>query len=181
MRLPFFVYHPDPISTGMIVASDDSCVSCGLARGFIYCGPVYAIDEYESCICPWCISDGSAHLKLDATFTDDVGVGDGGTWEQVAHAVVEEVTERTPGFSGWQQEKWWTHCKDAAEFIGRAGRKELTAAGQQAITAIQHDAGLSDGPEWDRYFAKLNKDGSPTAYLFRCRSCGQLGGYQDCD
>ena len=27
----------------------------------------------------------------------------------------------------------------------------------------------------------LDKEGSPTAYMFRCRKCGQLGGYQDCD
>ena len=26
-----------------------------------------------------------------------------------------------------------------------------------------------------------NPHGSPTAYLFRCRKCGRLGGYQDCD
>jgi uncharacterized protein len=181
MKLPYFVYHPDPISTGMIVASDDSCVCCGLTRGFIYCGPVYAIDEYESCICPWCISDGSAHLKLDVSFTDESGVGGGGAWERVSNSIVEEVAYRTPGFNGWQQEKWWTHCNDAAEFVGRAGSKELLAAGQQAIAAIQDDAALSDGPEWNQFFANLNKDGSPTAYLFKCRSCGQIGGYQDCD
>jgi len=29
-----------------------------------------------------------------------------------AGLVVEEVAYRTPGFSGWQQERWWTHCRE---------------------------------------------------------------------
>ena len=98
-----------------------------------------------------------------------------------AQNVIEEVAHRTPGFSGWQQEQWWTHCGDAAQFIGRAGRKELKAFGPQAIAAIQESAGMSDGPEWNEFLAALEKEGSPTAYMFRCSKCGQLGGYQDCD
>jgi uncharacterized protein CbrC (UPF0167 family) len=68
-----------------------------------------------------------------------------------------------------------------ALFIGRAGRKELKTLGPQAMAAIQESAGLSDGPEWDQFLAALDKEGSPTAYMFRCTKCGQLGGYQDCD
>jgi uncharacterized protein CbrC (UPF0167 family) len=130
---------------------------------------------------PWCIADGSAHSTLQASFTDDVGIGGGGIWERVANEIVDEVAHRTPGFAGWQQEQWWTHCGDAAQFIGRAGRRELEALGPDAIAAIQDNAGLSDGPDWDRFFAALNRDGSPTAYIFRCGRCGRLGGYQDCD
>jgi len=181
MALPTFKYHPDPLATGSVVKSDDECICCGQARGYLYAGPVFAIEEYDECICPWCISDGSAHAKLEASFTDEDGVGGGGAWDEVPDAVVEEVAFRTPGFSGWQQEKWWTHCSDAAEYIGRVGQKELKALGPQAIAAIQDSTGLADGPEWDKFFAALSKDGSPTAYVFRCTKCGALGGYQDCD
>jgi uncharacterized protein CbrC (UPF0167 family) len=181
MALPTFKYHPDPVATGSVEESDAKCVCCGKARGFIYTGPVYAVEEYDQCICPWCIADGSAHKKLEASFTDDAGIGGGGLWDDVPEEVVEEVAHRTPGFSGWQQEQWWTHCGDAAQFIGRAGKKELKALGAQAIAAIQDSAGLSDGPEWEEFFAALDREGSPTAYLFRCTKCGQLGGYQDCD
>ncbi len=181
MTLPTFKYHPDPLATGSIVPSETECVCCGQARGYIYTGPVYAVEDYDQSICPWCIADGSAHDKLDASFTDEVGIGGGGMWDEVPDAVVEEVAHRTPGFSGWQQEQWWTHCGDAGQFLGRAGRKELTAFGPQAIAAIQEEAGLSAGPEWDGFLAALDKDSSPTAYIFRCRKCGQLGGYQDCD
>ena len=181
MRLPTFKYHPDPVATGYVVKADTECACCGKARGYVYTGPVYAVEEYAECICPWCIGDGSAHEKLNASFTDDAGIGGGGMWDEVPEEVIDEVAHRTPGFSGWQQEQWWTHCGDAAQFIGRAGRKELEALGSQAIAAIQESTGLSDGPEWQEFFAALDKEDSPTAYLFRCRKCGQVGGYQDCD
>jgi len=181
MTLPTFKYHPDPVVTGNIVESDTECCCCGKARGYIYTGPVYAIEEYDECICPWCIADGSAQEKLDASFTDEDGIGGGGEWDDVPEDVIEEVAYRTPGFSGWQQERWWTHCGDAGQFLGRAGRKELEAFGPEAITAIQDSTGLDAGPEWDRFLAALDKDGSPTAYVFRCTKCGTLGGYQDCD
>jgi hypothetical protein len=102
-------------------------------------------------------------------------------WDEVPEEVIEEIAFRTPGFIAWQQEQWWTHCGDAAKFLGRAGKKELEVAGPQAIAAIQESAGLDDGDEWGEFFEALDKDGSPTAYLFQCSKCGKLGGYQDCD
>jgi uncharacterized protein CbrC (UPF0167 family) len=179
--LPLFKYFPDPVAAGSVIESDATCECCSKARGWIYSGPVYAEGDYEEAICPWCIADGSAHNKLGASFTDEDGVGGGGQWDSVPRAVVEEVAYRTPGFSGWQQEQWWTHCGDAARFLGRAGRAELTRLGPEAVAAIQGSTGLDDGPEWQRFFAALSKDGSPTAYVFRCSACGALGGYQDCD
>jgi uncharacterized protein len=181
MALPVFKYHPDPVATGHVIESDTECACCGTVRGFIYTGPVYAVEEYNEQICPWCIADGSAHEKLDASFTDEDGIGGGGMWDEVPEEIVQEVAFRTPGFCGWQQEQWWTHCGDAAQFLGRAGRKELLAFGPQAVTAIQESAGLSDGPEWEQFLSALDREGSPTAYVFRCTKCGELGGYQDCD
>ena len=178
--LPCFPFHRDPDASGSLRESDDACQCCAQARGILYDGIVYSTSKVDS-LCPWCIADGSAHEELGAGFTDEVGIGGGGTWEEVPEEVVQEVAYRTPGFCGWQQEKWWTHCGDAAQFIGRAGRDELETLGPQAIASIQDSAGLSDGPAWDQFFAALDKEGSPTAYIFRCTKCGQLGGYQDCD
>jgi hypothetical protein len=97
----------------------------------------------------------------------------------VSKQVIEEVAYGTPGFSGWQQERWWTHCGDAAEFLGPKGLSELQALGSDAVEAIQTDTGLS-GAAWENYFRSLDRNGSPTAYVFRCRHCGAFGGYQDC-
>ncbi|MDT8350969.1 CbrC family protein [Roseomonas mucosa] len=176
--LPSFPYHPDPLSTGAVIPSANACVCCHEPRGYVYAGPVYAEEEYGEQLCPWCIADGSASRELGVYFTDDLGVGGGGEWDQVPDDVVEAVTLRTPGFNGWQQERWWTHCADAAAFLGRFGRAELEAVGQEAIEAIRLDAAMPEA-DWQAFFQFLEKDGSPTAYLFRCRHCGAFGGYQD--
>ena len=101
MELPRFKYHPDPVATGSVVESDQSCLSCGRSRGYIYQGPVYAESDLANAICPWCIADGSAHEKYDAEFVDAAGVGDYGSWEPVSSSIREEVSFRTPGFNGW--------------------------------------------------------------------------------
>jgi uncharacterized protein CbrC (UPF0167 family) len=177
--LPDFKYHPFPLETGAITASDDICQCCGRLRGYIYSGPVYAEDEVDG-ICPWCIADGSAARKFQAEFTDAVGIGDFGTWGKVSSLVADEVSHRTPGFAGWQQERWWVHCNDAAAFLGPAGRKEIEEYGPDLVAALKRESGTSDA-SWPDYLAAMKADGSPTAYVFRCLHCGKLGGYSDCD
>ncbi|WP_454796813.1 CbrC family protein [Novosphingobium lindaniclasticum] len=176
--LPTFRYHPDPIATGSIEPSKIRCVCCEQARGFIYTGPVYALDEYQDSICPWCIADGLANARLSTSFTDEPGIGGYGEWDAVSPDDVATIAYRTPGFNGWQQEQWWTHCGDAAAFLGRHGFRDLEALGADAIEAIKLNTGLQDD-EWHRFYVNLNKDGSPTAYLFRCMHCSLHGGYQD--
>ena len=176
--LPAFRYHPDPVATGSIVRSDATCRSCERARGYIYTGPAYAEEDLDDAFCPWCIADGSAADRFDAEFVDAEGIGDHDTWDSVSPAVVLEITRRTPGFNGWQQERWWTHCRDGAEFLGFAGRRELDGEWRGAIPALMKDVRL-DGYAWEEYLAALEANGSPTAYIFRCRHCHRLGGYSD--
>ena len=178
--LPTFRYHPDPLATGSIAESTAVCRSCHRATGYVYTGPVYAEEELAESLCPWCIADGSAASRFDAEFTDPQGIGDNGRWDAVPTAVVEEVVARTPGFSGWQQERWWTHCGDAAQYLGRAGRAELLARWPTAVDVLRDEAGLKES-EWDDYLANLDAEGSPTAYVFKCRHCARLGGYSDSD
>jgi uncharacterized protein CbrC (UPF0167 family) len=175
---PTFVYHPDPVATGSVSASDATCVCCRRARGFIYTGPVYAAEELDSVLCPWCIADGSAATKFHAEFVDEDAVGGYGEWAAVSPEIAAVVSRRTPGFSGWQQERWWTHCDDAAAFLGPAGAREVQGAWAGAIPSLRADVGYDDD-EWADYVAALDKDRGPTAYIFRCRHCGALGGYSD--
>jgi uncharacterized protein len=175
--LPKFKYFPDSVASGVIVESDAECQCCGKARGYVYAGITYADEEYENCICPWCIADGSAHEKLGATFFDESAVGYG-AWDKVPEAVIAEITERTPEFTTWQSAQWWTHCGDAAQFLGAVGRKELDALGPDAIAGIKASSEL-DGSVWEDAYPDLDKDGSPTAYLFRCSKCGKFGGFWD--
>lgn len=182
--LPKFKYHPDPAATGSIIRSDNECVCCGRARGYVYAGPTYSREEYNECICPWCIADGSAHAKLGVTFHDEASVpGEsfpGAT--EVGEEVIAELCHRTPGYTAWQQEQWFTCCDDAAAFLGRAGRKELKKLWPGAIPALQESSGLDpEEEEWEELYESLDKDGSPTAYVFRCLHCGAYGAYYDCD
>jgi uncharacterized protein len=181
MNLPKFRYHPDPVATGSVVRSDAECVCCGEERGYIYVGPVFAVDELSESICPWCIADGSAHDEFDAEFTDAAGIGGSSPSPKVSPAVVEEVAFRTPGFTGRQQERWLTCCGGAAAFVGRAGRAELETRWPDAIPSIQEDCGMDDDADWKSYFGALSKDGGPTAYVFQCLHCGKHLGYSDCD
>ena len=180
MDLPRFKYHPDPLATGSIKPSSGTCVCCGQARGYEYDGPSFGEDELDGPLCPWCIADGSAHAKLGLDFTDADGIGNYGDWDEVPEEVIEEITYRTPGFAGWQQERWWTCCGDGAAFLGRAGADELSGKWKSAVPSILEDAQM-DPDDGEEYLESLSKEGSPTAYVFKCLHCGKLGGYSDSD
>lgn len=172
--LPDFPYHPDPVGTGSIVARDTACVRCGLVRGYIYEGPVYAVAELHGRLCPWCIADGSAAEEYDAHFIGDP-VG-----EDVPTQVLVTVDNRTPGFSTWQQPRWFFHCGDGAVFLGLAGATEL-ADHPDAVEALRQEISRWGWPptEAEHYLSSLTKDGQPTAYLFRCRVCATHLAYSD--
>jgi uncharacterized protein CbrC (UPF0167 family) len=114
--IPAFRYHPDPIGTGSIKASDVVCRCCGQKRGFIYAGSVYARDPLRDSICPWCIADGAAAAKFDAMFSDDTPLAEA----NLSGEIIDEVTLRTPGYNSWQQEVWLSCCEDACEYHGDA-------------------------------------------------------------
>jgi len=163
---PAFRYHPDPIATGSLVESPEECERCGQARGLVYAGPTYAVDKVEF-ICPWCIADGSAAREFDASFTTVDGAP-----SDIPTAVLEEVLHRTPGFAGWQQERWLFHCSDAAEYLGRVGYREV-ADMPDVLQALAEDGW---GPE---HLPSMSADGDLTGYLFRCRHCGTKLAYAD--
>jgi uncharacterized protein CbrC (UPF0167 family) len=177
MDLPVFRYHRDPIASGSIVASDARCLCCGEQRGFIYTGPAYCEEELEEALCPWCIADGSAHRKFDATFVDEACFPD-----ETAPAVVEEIAHRTPGFSAWQQERWLACCGDAAVFLEPVGHAEIRARYPALegtlMTYIVHELKISGGAA-TRFLHALDRDQGPTAYVFACRHCDAQPAYID--
>jgi len=168
--LPVFRYHPDPVGTGSVVESDGTCRACGRARGFLYTGPVYAVDELDDALCPWCIADGRAAATFDADFTD-VGAD---VPPDVPGPVIETVAHRTPGYLAWQQDSWRFHCGDACAFLGPVGAVELGSLPPGARSAVVASAREPGGTEAgaEAFVDALARDGGPTAYLFRCLHCG---------
>jgi uncharacterized protein CbrC (UPF0167 family) len=176
--LPSFTYHPDPLATGSVIPSEEECLCCGEHRGYVYVGPVFSETELDEQLCPWCIASGLAHDKFAASFVDEGGIGGHGDWETVARPIVEEVAFRTPSFSGWQQERWFTCCGDACMFVGSAGAAELQGPWASAAEEIRRDCRM-EGPDWERYRAALDREHGPTAYVFQCRHCHRYAGYSD--
>jgi uncharacterized protein CbrC (UPF0167 family) len=178
LTLPVFKYHPDPIASGSIKVSDGKCQACNEHRRFIYTGAVCSDRDLDDALCPWCIFDGTAHRVFGAEFVDPKAVGDYGRWDSVPQSVIEEVCFRTPSFSGWQQERWYTHCGDAAEFVGAVGAVELRKLDPSLSKALAQESGFT-GEKLAHYLDSLDKNVGPTAYAFRCRICGVWGGYSD--
>ena len=179
MDLPTFRYHPDPVATGSVERSDAECACCSRRRGYVYVGPEFSEEDLSGRVCPWCIADGSAHAKFDAEFLDPEGIGGYPRSLVIPQAVIEEVAFRTPCFLGWQQERWLACCGDAAAFVGRAGRVELEQQWLDAAPSIRQDRTTIDDANWQAYFRALDKDGSPSAYVFQCLHCGKRLGYSD--
>lgn len=174
--LPTFRYHPDPVATGSVVESPHACRRCTSARGWIYIGPVYAVEWLRDELCPWCIHDGSAAAAFDAEFTN-LGWGVPG---DLPSEVVEELTKRTPGFSGWQQERWLYHCGDAAAFLGRGGYAELLHHPEALDMIRAENAGYGwSEADMEEYLRALHAEGDATAYLFRCLHCAAHLAYSD--
>jgi hypothetical protein len=134
---------------------------------------VYARDELRESLCPWCIASGAAAEKFDAVFSDDHSLIKAG----LASQIVAEVTRRTPGFTGWQQEAWLVHCGDACAFHGDAPPNELLTIEARTQLAERGDV---PSAQWTQFVEAYRPGGDPAVYLFRCTVCSSRRFYMDC-
>jgi len=116
--LPRFPYHRDPVASGSYRESDVPCECCGQARGILYNGVVYAFKKPKS-LCPWCIADGSASDKYDASFFDAYFCD--GEFEPIELPAEyrRAVFGCTIGFATFNPIGWWVHCGEPAEYVTR--------------------------------------------------------------
>jgi uncharacterized protein CbrC (UPF0167 family) len=178
-ELPDFAYHPRPDLTGAVEAVDRVCTCCGSARGWVYVLGAYGPDDLRDALCPWCIADGSAAERFGVRFTD-LGTSDAPS--DVPAQVLDTIEHRTPGFSGWQQERWLFHCGDGAAFLGAVGWEALAdLPDAEAAVRAQVTAWGWAPAEVEAFVGSLDVDGASTAYLFRCRHCATHLAYADAD
>ncbi|MCS0605693.1 CbrC family protein [Streptomyces sp. LP11] len=171
--LPAFRYHPDPLASGAIRESAETCVCCNRAMEWICTATFYTAQEVSGRFCPWCIADGSAAEQFAGEFMDSYGL------DGVSEEILHEVTRRTPGFHAWQDPHWLVHCHDAAAFIGEVGYSEL-AAHPEALDQLRQDLrmdGWRDPAQLEQFLTHLGE--GATAMLFRCTTCGTHLTYAD--
>lgn len=177
VRVPHFRFHPDPVASGSIVVSEKPCRCCGLERGWIYAGPTYSVNDLDEALCPWCIANGEAHQKYGVTFVATEAFHD-----DVPDEIVDEISQRTPGFASFQQEQWPSCCEEPGAFKCPAGIREIrqhyrTMEGD-LMSYIVHELNISGGST-RQLLESLHRDQSPTAYVFQCRKCDRHFGYLD--
>ena len=173
--LPFFKYHPEPTLTGAF--KTDTIVTCDCCKkptDVYYSGPFYAVEDIDA-LCPWCIADGKASNKFEGSFQDDVSVDDVNDPEKL-----KELVERTPGYSGWQQEYWLAHCNDYCAFKGYVGWQEIEPILQE-FADIETDLANAGGITLADLPNYLRDNGSCQGYLFQCTCCNKYRLYYDFD
>ncbi|MEQ9305167.1 MAG: CbrC family protein, partial [Marinoscillum sp.] len=163
-ELPSFKYNPNAYKLGIIKKEIANCPVCGKTKEYHYQGPFYSIAEVSG-ICPWCIKDGSAARKFDGEFQDAAS-----TEEVDDPKYLIELTTRTPGYSGWQQEVWLSHCNDFCAlkaYVGWNEIKDLKDELSNDLTSIKSAYRLTQA-DLENY---LVNEGSMQGYLFQCLHC----------
>ncbi len=164
--LPKFKYNPNAEKLGIIKKEKIFCPVCQKDRDYVYDGPFYSIDEVKN-ICPWCIKDGSAAKRYDGEFHDSASCEDVDNKEYL-----EELTKNTPGYSGWQQERWLSHCGDFCalkDYVGWTEINDLKEELMEDLIEIKAEYGLSQ----EELEINLVNSGSMQGYLFQCLHCGK--------
>jgi uncharacterized protein CbrC (UPF0167 family) len=164
--IPDFKYNPNALNLGIIKSQKTMCPVCIKEREAVYEGPFYSSEEVEG-ICPWCIQDGSAAKKYDGYFQDSESC------DSVARReyLIELIT-RTPGYSGWQQERWLSHCGDFCalkSYVAWADIKDLKGELTNDFNQIKTNYGLTQ----EELENSLIDNRSMQGYLFQCLSCGK--------
>ncbi|KEA52124.1 hypothetical protein DT73_14585 [Mangrovibacter sp. MFB070] len=181
--LPLFKYHPNPLKTGVFKQDKSvTCSSCLQPTNVYYTTPFYSREDVEF-LCPWCIADGSAALKFGGSFQDESSIegveaeyDSNGEFARFHNPYSDDqlltLTERTPGYPGWQQEYWLAHCGDFCSFIGFVGWPEIKNRLDEFADLPGDCANFSMAvQDLEKY---LLNNGDCQGYLFRCLNCGKL-------
>ncbi len=193
--LPKFKYHPDPIASGAVVKSEQPCWCCDKKRGYLSSSGGFTAVEFDEAlledfweehpdcmpnllVCPWCIADGSAAKKWDASFTSV----DEMTHPKLADAIIDEVQHRTPGYVARQEDQWLEHCNDICEFHGDATVEDLRQLTWEQVQEIESISDMIKNiDEWNDFLDNEYdpKEGDVGFYKFVCRHCGKTLFYGD--
>lgn len=164
--LPDFRFHPDPEKHNIFAHREATCPVCDTPTSIVYEGPFYAEATVVN-ICPWCIASGAAANKYDGEFVDSESCEDVDD-----DSYLTELVTRTPGYNGFQQEHWLSHCGDFCAFKGYVGWDEIKSFRSELMEDIEvlaNDLGMDE----EEFTQSLQNGGSLQGYLFQCLHCHQ--------
>jgi uncharacterized protein CbrC (UPF0167 family) len=143
----------------------------------VYAGPAESEKHgtLSGMLCPWCVADGSAARRFEASFTDATAV------TGVPEIVQEALETRTPGIAGMGHKHWVGCCGDATAYLGRVGAEELRGSFAPALPAVREAMERQYqvyGEERDRMVDGLRRNGA-SAYVFQCLHCNTVHAYFD--
>jgi uncharacterized protein len=166
LQIPSFKYNPDPFKIRVFKEENAICPCCQKNTPVVYCGPFYAVERVKG-ICPDCIKDGSAAKKFHGKFQDTASCED-----VEDRAFIDELTHRTPGYHGWQQEIWLSHCGDFCQIIDYVGWDEIKHLQHELMDDLENLASRFN-MSLERFSKFLQNDGVIQGYLFKCVRCGK--------
>ena len=172
--LPKFKYHPDPTGTGAFVVGETAkCDCCNNETDIYYERPFYSVEDITA-LCPFCIANGKAAEKFNGEFQNYCSIEGISPNPNVPstfdnNEAIMEVTMRTPGYRGWQQEVWLSHCNDLCAFLGYVAWDDIK-------DKLDDFASLETDIQGYRMTVSdlekhLIKDGHLQGYLFQCLHC----------
>ena len=168
-----FKYHPDPLKTGAFLNDKTVvCDCCGRETDVYYKSPFYSREKVNY-LCPECIASGKAAEKFNGEFQDSESVDKIDNEE-----ALDELTLRTPGYHGWQQEYWLSCCNDFCAFLGYPNWDDIEEMGiaEEIENTYRDDVCMLD---FDTAKEQLMR--GEQGYLFRCLHCGKHYLYIDVD
>ncbi len=162
-ELPPFTYVSDEYVKTVFVKTTSTCDCCQKESPYSYSGPIYVAGNKDITLCPWCIHDGSAAKKYQASFNEIYD-------EELAELIVTTVREQTPGYNSWQDQCWATHCNDACVYHGDATSEDVAEASEQTRQQWMHDY-EQDAESWSYFMRDYHPGGDQGVYKFICRHC----------
>jgi uncharacterized protein CbrC (UPF0167 family) len=172
--LPEFKYNLKPLDNQIIIRRTAVCPVCNKETDYVYEGFFYSKKEIKN-ICPWCIANGKAATKYKGEFQDMA------LCEKVERKeYIDELLHRTPGYIGWKQEQWLSHCGDFCAFVGYIGGQEIIQLVDELeddLQRIKRVYGLTK-EELEKH---LKNNSDLQGYLFKCVVCGKHRLTVDCD
>lgn len=168
MEFPKFKYHQNPIKSLSFIKSDMECNCCNKKTGYIYNLSIYSsLDVEDVVICPWCLANGDAAKKYQATFNDTYSVE-----SKIPNSENDEILHRTPSYPTWQDFDWMIHCGHPAIFIGDADKSTIKKMSSVTLSLFLKENEL-DNDEIDEILDRYIEVESPMIYEHKCSKCNE--------